>query len=86
MNNDYLPILLCAGTFASFLISIIIASYLSKHWLWLSIICAFLAGFFPGFYIGGFWAGIAIGCVLAISLVSTTLVTRFFRERAQRKS
>lgn len=83
-NNNYLQILFCAGTFIAFFISIIIGSYASKRWLWLSIICAFLTGFLLRFYLDGFWAGVAIGCVLLITLVPSTLLTRFYGERAQR--
>lgn len=66
------------------MISMIIAFYLPRRWIWLSITCAFLAGFLPGILVYHFWAGIAIGSLFIVIFVPGAMLTRFYRERAQK--
>jgi len=85
MNCIFSPILLCLVAFVSLIVSIIMASWGPKRWIWLSIICAFLAGFLPGYHIGGWWTGVGVGCFILFTMVPGLLLTRFFRERAHRR-
>lgn len=67
-----------------FVVSMIIAIYLPRRWMYYSVACAFLAGFFPGILVFRFWQGVAIGSLFVVIFVPGAILTRLYRERAQK--
>jgi uncharacterized membrane protein len=84
MENILLPIFSMIGIFL-LTVSVIIACYLSRRWLWLSITCAFLAGFLPGVCVYQFWKAVAIGFLFIVIIVPGAMLTGFYRERARQR-
>lgn len=84
MENISVALLGMIG-FVLLIVSLIIALYLPRRWMWLSITCAFLAGFVPGIWVFHFWSGVAIGAFFVVIFIPGAILTRFYRERAQKR-
>jgi len=84
MENILLSIFTMIGLFL-LAVSLVIACYASRRWLWLSITCAFLAGFLPGICVYKAWTAVAIGFLFVVLFVPGAVLTGFFRERAQKR-
>lgn len=76
------------STFAGFvgfilvIISTIIATFASKRYWWLSIICAFLAGFLPGICAYNLRSGILLGIFFVLFVVPGSILTGYYRKKA----
>jgi uncharacterized protein (DUF58 family) len=79
---------LCVGIVVLFLliISIIISSFAPRRWLWIAIICVLIAGLLIGVHLKVILAGVVLSVILLFAMIPTTLLTRFFRERAVKRS
>jgi uncharacterized membrane protein (DUF485 family) len=84
MENTLLPIFAMMGIFL-LAVSSIVACYVSRRWLWLSITCAFLAGFLPGVCVYQFWTAVAIGFLFIVIFVPGAVLTGLYRERARQR-
>ena len=84
MENILLPIFAVIGIFLM-AVSVIIACYAPRRWLWLSISCAFLAGLLPGVCVYEFWKAVIIGCIFVVIFVPGAVLTGYFRERAKKQ-
>lgn len=75
-------------TFAAFIgiilmmVSIFTAIFTSRRNWWLSLMCAFFAGFIPGFCAYNFWKGIIIGILIVLIFVPGTMLTGYYRRKA----
>jgi hypothetical protein len=84
MENILLPIFGMIGIFLM-TVSVIIACYASRRWLWLSIACAFLAGFLPGVCVYPIWKAAVIGLIFIVLFVPGGVLSGFYWKRAQKQ-
>jgi len=79
------PVLTTFAAFVGIILLVssnIIATFASKRYWWLSLMCAFFAGFIPGICAYNFWKGILFGFFIALFVVPSSILAGYFRRKA----
>lgn len=88
MVNDFNPPLLYIVVIL-LLACFIISHFISNRWIWVAVVCGFIAGFLGGIYRYGFPDGLVSGFIIGIlfNLLSIPfgLLAKYYRSKSQER-